>query len=136
MAFVQRQAVLSDRNPVEFSPSHSRIPYPPMPNFAHFLDTADTLDLPRQAIDLLRTINRDADADRAKLLMQFVASSIHPDYVFNLSMLSVLPAEHKAAVVAYFAMSISGGLTLAQQAIILQVVESYFASGARYGANR
>ncbi|WP_156443858.1 hypothetical protein [Burkholderia savannae] len=128
---MRRWMALAGRNPVEFFAELLCVHCLNMSSFAHLLDSADTHALPRPAVDLLHKINSDSDADRIELIMQFVASSVHPDYVFNISMLSVLPAEYKAAVTAYFVMFVSGELTLPQQATILRMVGLYFADSAR-----
>ena len=82
----------------------------------------------RRAIFL---IENNLSNEAALILLQCVASAAHPDYLFNLTMLSLLPAEYKEAALELIQCSLSNGFTVGEQSALLRFVEPLMVSALR-----
>lgn len=66
--------------------------------------------------------------EAAGILVQFVASIVHPDFVCNLAMMDKLPAQAKEAAVRMFQYCLKTGLSIEEQGAILAFVQPYIVS--------
>ena len=98
-----------------------------MSNFASRPIDLSALELPPQVAQLLQIIAQHPDSDTAYLLAQFVASTVHPDYVCNLAMIAALPERFKVATLEFFKACVIDGLSTSQQAFVASVIEPYIA---------
>lgn len=88
-------------------------------------NTAVLSHFPEPVRASLRLIEKNPSNEAALVLLQFVASFVHPDYVCNLAMLDALPIEYKEAALELFEFCLTSGLSLDEQGDILRFVEPY-----------
>jgi hypothetical protein len=81
--------------------------------------------VPKSARSLLRSIADKPTSDRSLILVQYLASFVHPDYVCNLSMLDYLSPEDKIDVMDFFQHFLSSGMSIEEQGSILRYIHPY-----------
>lgn len=94
-------------------------------------DRAVLSDFPEAVRASLHLVKKNPSNEAGLILLQCVASAAHPDYLFNLAMLSSLPEEYKKAAFELVEWSLTIGLTVDQKAAILRYVEPMLISSMR-----
>jgi len=85
-------------------------------------------DFPEALKSSLQLIEKNAASDESKILLQCLASAVHPDYVCNLAMIASLPDEYREALRDLLNYCISPGLTTDLQIRVTRIVEPMLAS--------
>lgn len=80
-------------------------------------------DLPEPVQVALHLIGKNPSDDASLVLLQVVASIVHPDYLCNLASLGALPAEHREVALDLVRCCLSGDLSLDEQSAVLRFVE-------------
>jgi hypothetical protein len=94
-----------------------------------YLSTADHLHgFAEEVRPVLRHISNKPQSETAGILVQFVASIVHPDFVCNLAMMDCLAPEAKEAVLKMFQFCLKTGLSIEEQGAILAFVQPYIVS--------
>lgn len=94
-----------------------------------YLSTADNLiGFAEEVRPVLRHISYKPKSESAGILVQFVASIVHPDFVCNLAMMDHLAPEAKEAALKMFQFCLKTGLSIDEQGAILAFVQPYIVS--------
>ncbi|CAJ0903149.1 hypothetical protein R20233_04894 [Ralstonia sp. LMG 32965] len=94
-------------------------------------NTAVLSDFPEPVRATLHLIQKNPSDEAALTLLQCAASAAHPDYHFNLAMLSALPIEYKEAALELIEHSLTSGFTADEQGALLRFLEPIMASALR-----
>lgn len=95
-------------------------------------NTASLSAFPEELRATLHLIEKNRSNEVAQTLANFVASSVHPDFVCNLADFGHLDTEVKAAALAFFDYCLKVGLSLQEQASILQWVRPHLSVPASH----
>lgn len=88
---------------------------------------ADLQRFPEALRPALHCIVARPKSEAALILTQFVASFVHPDFVCDLALLDVLPADDKQAALEFFTYCLNAGLSLEEQGEVLRLIQPQLA---------
>ena len=94
-------------------------------------NTAALGGFPESVRPILRLIQNKPTGDVTAILVQYVASFVHPDFVCNLAMMDHLPIEAKKAALEMFTFCLSNGMTIEDQGAILAFIQPFIVSALR-----
>lgn len=85
-------------------------------------NTASPRHFPEPVRLIVRLIEKNGSDEVSQLLANFVASTVHPDFVCNLASFDAVNREIKTAVLEFFDHCVFHGLTLDEKNELLNLV--------------